>query len=78
MPEPKRSSARCCQPLRHGWPTSSPRWSVAGTQATITDKLELRVGKDLQFVRVNGTLVGFLVGGLLYVVLRAVFGVGVP
>jgi uncharacterized membrane-anchored protein YjiN (DUF445 family) len=43
--------------------------------ATITDKLELRVGKDLQFVRVNGTLVGFLVGGVLYALLRA-FGWG--
>jgi uncharacterized membrane-anchored protein YjiN (DUF445 family) len=42
--------------------------------ATITERLELRVGKDLQFVRVNGTLVGFLVGGILYAVLRAVFG----
>jgi len=42
--------------------------------ATITEKLELRVGKDLQYVRVNGTLVGFLVGGLLYAALRAVFG----
>jgi uncharacterized membrane-anchored protein YjiN (DUF445 family) len=42
--------------------------------ATIVERLELRVGKDLQFVRVNGTLVGFLVGGLLYWVLRAVFG----
>jgi uncharacterized membrane-anchored protein YjiN (DUF445 family) len=42
--------------------------------ATITDRLELRVGKDLQYVRVNGTLVGFLVGGLLYAVLRAAFG----
>ena len=42
--------------------------------ATITEKLELRVGKDLQYVRVNGTLVGFLVGGVLYAVLRAVFG----
>ena len=31
--------------------------------ATITDRLELRVGKDLQYVRVNGTLVGFLAGG---------------
>jgi uncharacterized membrane-anchored protein YjiN (DUF445 family) len=38
--------------------------------ATITDKLELRVGKDLQYVRVNGTLVGFLVGGALYFLLR--------
>ncbi len=42
--------------------------------ATITDKLELYVGKDLQFVRVNGTLVGFLVGGLVYALLRATFG----
>jgi uncharacterized membrane-anchored protein YjiN (DUF445 family) len=42
--------------------------------ATVTDRLELHVGKDLQFVRVNGTLVGFLVGGLVYAVLRAAFG----
>jgi uncharacterized membrane-anchored protein YjiN (DUF445 family) len=41
---------------------------------TIVDRLELRVGKDLQFVRVNGTLVGFFVGGLLYWALRATFG----
>ena len=41
---------------------------------TITDRLELRVGKDLQYVRINGTLVGFLVGGLLYAVLRLSFG----
>ena len=43
---------------------------------TITERLELRVGKDLQYVRINGTLVGFLVGGLLYAVLRAGFGAG--
>jgi len=42
--------------------------------ATITERLELRIGSDLQYVRVNGTLVGFLVGGVLYAVLRAVFG----
>ena len=42
--------------------------------ATIVERLELRVGKDLQYVRVNGTLVGFLVGGLLYWVLKASFG----
>ena len=41
---------------------------------TIVDKLELRVGRDLQYVRVNGTLVGFLVGGLVYGVLHAIFG----
>lgn len=42
--------------------------------ATVVERLELRVGKDLQFVRVNGTLVGFLVGGVLYAALRAAFG----
>ena len=44
--------------------------------ATIVERLELRVGKDLQYVRVNGTLVGFLVGGALYAALRAAFGAG--
>jgi uncharacterized membrane-anchored protein YjiN (DUF445 family) len=34
--------------------------------ATITDKLELRVGKDLQYIRVNGTLVGFILGAAIY------------
>ena len=48
---------------------------VAGWDArTITEKLELRIGPDLQYVRINGTLVGFIVGGLAYVVLRAIFG----
>ena len=41
---------------------------------TITERLELSVGKDLQYVRVNGTLVGFLVGGLLFALLHAIFG----
>nr|WP_321983043.1 DUF445 domain-containing protein [uncultured Lichenicoccus sp.] len=48
---------------------------VGGWDARLlTDKLELRVGRDLQYVRVNGTLVGALVGGLFYVVLRMMFG----
>ena len=42
--------------------------------AVLVDRLELRVGKDLQYVRVNGTVVGFLVGGLLYAGLKALFG----
>ncbi len=40
----------------------------------IVEKLELRVGRDLQYVRINGTLVGALVGGLFYLALRALFG----
>jgi uncharacterized membrane-anchored protein YjiN (DUF445 family) len=42
--------------------------------AEITEKVELRVGRDLQYVRVNGTLVGFLAGGALFAVLEAIFG----
>ena len=42
--------------------------------AVLVDRLELRVGKDLQYVRVNGTVVGFLVGGVVYAVLKALFG----
>lgn len=40
----------------------------------IAEKLELRVGKDLQFIRFNGTLVGFGVGALLFAILRLLFG----
>jgi len=38
--------------------------------AQVTEKIELRVGKDLQFVRVNGTLVGFLTGGMLFLLIH--------
>ena len=34
----------------------------------LVQKLELSVGKDLQYIRINGTLVGGLVGLLIYVV----------
>ena len=42
--------------------------------ATIIDRLELRVGRDLQYIRMNGTIVGFLIGGLLFAVLDTLFG----
>lgn len=32
-----------------------------------TDRLETRVGRDLQFIRINGTLLGAAIGGLLFV-----------
>jgi uncharacterized membrane-anchored protein YjiN (DUF445 family) len=38
---------------------------------TLVDKLELQVGSDLQYIRMNGTLVGGLVGLVLFAVLRA-------
>lgn len=37
---------------------------------TITSKLELRVGKDLQYIRINGTLVGFFLGAVLSLLAR--------
>jgi uncharacterized membrane-anchored protein YjiN (DUF445 family) len=48
---------------------------VAGWNTRLlTERLELRIGPDLQYVRINGTLVGALVGGALYVGLKLVFG----
>ena len=34
---------------------------------TLVDRLELQVGPDLQYIRINGTLVGGLVGLLIFV-----------
>lgn len=43
--------------------------TVAGWEGKeLSNKLELEVGKDLQFIRINGTLVGGLVGLVIYVV----------
>jgi uncharacterized membrane-anchored protein YjiN (DUF445 family) len=43
--------------------------TVAAWDADATSrKIELQIGRDLQFIRINGTLVGGLVGLLLYVV----------
>ncbi len=39
-------------------------WDAGST----ADRIELHIGKDLQFIRINGTLVGGLVGVALYVV----------
>lgn len=44
---------------------------VAGWDSReVSDKIELRVGKDLQYIRINGTLVGFLVGAALYLLIH--------
>jgi uncharacterized membrane-anchored protein YjiN (DUF445 family) len=40
------------------------RWDPADT----SDRLELVVGRDLQFIRINGTVVGGLAGFLIYLV----------
>jgi uncharacterized membrane-anchored protein YjiN (DUF445 family) len=43
------------------------RWDPAET----TEKIELQVGKDLQFIRINGTVVGALAGLLIYSIAHA-------
>jgi uncharacterized membrane-anchored protein YjiN (DUF445 family) len=45
------------------------RWDAQ----TLVERLELQVGKDLQFIRINGTLVGGLVGLLIYIVGERLF-----
>ncbi len=44
---------------------------VAGWDArNVAEKLELQVGKDLQYIRISGTLVGGLVGVVILVIAR--------
>jgi uncharacterized membrane-anchored protein YjiN (DUF445 family) len=45
--------------------TTVAQWDANATSA----KIELQIGRDLQFIRINGTLVGGLVGLLLHAVL---------
>ena len=40
------------------------RWDAR----TVTDRIEAAVGRDLQFIRINGTLVGGTVGVVLHAV----------
>ena len=39
-----------------------------------SDKIELMVGKDLQYIRLNGTIVGALAGLAIYTVSYVLFG----
>jgi uncharacterized membrane-anchored protein YjiN (DUF445 family) len=43
------------------------RWDTG----TLVDRLELQVGKDLQYIRINGTLAGGLVGLVIFTVTKA-------
>jgi len=45
--------------------------TVASWDPELTSRrFELAVGRDLQFVRINGTLVGGMVGLLIYTITR--------
>ncbi|WP_248240629.1 DUF445 domain-containing protein [Microbacterium kunmingense] len=39
-----------------------------------TEKIELMVGRDLQYIRLNGTIVGSLAGLVIYTIARAIWG----
>jgi uncharacterized membrane-anchored protein YjiN (DUF445 family) len=45
--------------------------TVRGWDPTATsERIELAIGRDLQFIRINGTVVGGLVGLILYAITR--------
>lgn len=41
------------------------------TREEMTQRIELAIGRDLQFIRINGTIVGGLVGVLIHAVMQA-------
>jgi len=40
----------------------------------LSQQIELNIGKDLQFIRINGTIVGGAIGAILYLVSAALAG----
>jgi len=50
--------------------TTVERWDAADTSR----RIELQVGRDLQFIRINGTVVGGLAGVLIHAVGEGLFG----
>ena len=64
--------------------TFAPWWSAITVPCAITHtvqnwdaelttrRVELAIGRDLQFIRINGTLVGALAGLLIYTISRFV------
>jgi uncharacterized membrane-anchored protein YjiN (DUF445 family) len=55
-------SARYADDIAAVISTTVARWDAEDTSR----RLELQVGRDLQFIRINGTVVGALVGVLIY------------
>ena len=44
------------------------RWDASET----TQKIELQVGRDLQFIRINGTVVGAIAGVVIFAIATGV------
>lgn len=47
---------------------------AAWSDQDIVERIELKVGRELQMIRLNGTLLGAAVGAVLYAALTALFG----
>lgn len=62
MIDPMRDKARAFIAERVG------RWSAD----ELTRELELSIGSDLQYIRYNGTAIGAVIGGLLFVIMQGV------
>jgi uncharacterized membrane-anchored protein YjiN (DUF445 family) len=54
-------------PLSETISATIERWDASAT----AERIELYLGRDLQFIRINGTVVGGLVGVVIYVLSRA-------
>jgi len=55
------------------WASSLISQTVGNWQgAALSEKLEQEVGRDLQFIRINGTLVGGLVGLIIYTITQLI------
>lgn len=50
--------------------TTVERWDAADTSR----RIELQVGRDLQFIRINGTVVGGLAGLAIHAIGQGLFG----
>ena len=56
------SSSGSCAPWAHVATSTVERWDTAET----VDRIETQIGRDLQFIRINGTVVGGLAGLVIY------------
>ena len=77
-----RVRERVNRAIEDGFLAAIPAWReeirdfVSGTlrrqdEREFTRRFEIRVGKDLQFIRINGTILGAGIGGVLYLANRA-------
>ena len=69
-PRSTRASSPCCEPSspsrRAASRPSSPIRSRPGTWRQLISLIEINIGKDLQYIRFNGSLIGGLAGLALY------------